>query len=354
MSPLLTPLQVGAMTLPNRIIMSPLTRCRSSDGRVPNALMADYYAQRAGAGLILSEATAVTPMGVGYPDTPGIWSEAQVEGWQRVTAAVHARGGRIFAQLWHVGRISHPDLLDGAQPVSASDIQAAGHVPLKRPKTPYGIPRPLRLEEIPGLIADYAQGAANALRAGFDGVELHAANAYLIEQFMGDKINKRSDAYGGSIANRCRLLNEVTDALIGVCGAGRVGIHLSPRMISNDGGDSDPPAVYRHAVAELARRKPAFLFIREYPGEDSMLGEIKRIFGGVVIGNDTFTVKAAEAALRSGDADAIAWGRAFIANPDLPERIRLGSPWNEPDTSTFYGAGTDGPAVGYTDYPALA
>lgn len=354
MSPLLTALKVGDYTLANRIIMAPLTRCRASAGRVPNALNAEYYAQRATAGLIISEATAVTPMGVGYPDTPGLWSDAQVEGWKPVTHAVHARGGRIFAQLWHVGRISHPDYLDGAQPVSASDIQAAGHVPLKRPKVPYGVPRPLTLAEIAGVIDDYARGAENALKAGFDGVELHAANAYLIEQFMSDKINRRGDEYGGSIENRCRLLLEVVDALIKVCGPGKVGIHLSPRMISNDGGDTDPPAVFLYAVAELAKRKPAFLFIREYEADGSMLGQIKRIFGGVVFGNESFTVESAEAAIRQGRADAIAWGRAFIANPDLVNRIHKGAAWNEPDPSTFYPTDKVPASKGYTDYPTLA
>lgn len=353
MSLLFSPLTLGALTLPNRIIMSPLTRCRASEGRVPNDLMAEHYAQRADAGLILTEATAVSPMGVGYPDTPGLWSEAQVEGWKKVTKAVHDRGGRIFAQLWHVGRISHPDYLGGAQPLSASAVQAAGHAPLKRPEVDYGVPRPITLEEMPGIIADYAKGAENALRAGFDGVELHAANAYLIEQFMGDKINKRTDRYGGSIENRCRLLLEVTDALIRVCGADRVGIHLSPRMESNDGGDSNPPALYRYAVGELAKRKPAFLFVREDERETNMLGEIKKIFGGVVIANDLLTPERAEKAIAEGRADAAAWGRGFIANPDLVTRIRTGAPWNAIVPETLYGVGGLGP-VGYTDYPALA
>lgn len=352
MSPLLKPLVCGAYTLPNRIIMAPLTRCRAGEARVPNALMAEYYAQRASAGLILSEATAVSPLGVGYPETPGLWNEAQVAGWKGVTDAVHARGGRIFAQLWHVGRISHPDVIGGVAPLSASDVQAAGHVPLKRPKTPYGVPRPLLMEEIPGIIEAYANGAANALRAGFDGVELHAANAYLIEQFMGDKINKRTDAYGGSIANRCRLLLEVTEALIRVCGAGRVGIHLSPRMESNDGGDSDRPALYRHAVAELNRRAPAFLFIREDERPDSMLADLRHLFSGVVIANDLFTVESAEKALADGRADAVAWGRGFIANPDLVTRIARGAVWNSVVPETLYGVGGLGPK-GYTDYPAL-
>lgn len=352
MSHLLTPVTMGELHLPNRIVMSPLTRARAADGRVPTELNAEYYAQRASAGLIISEATSVTPKGVGYPDTPGLWSEAQVEGWKKVTSAVHAKGGRIVAQLWHVGRISHPDLLDGEPPVSASDVQAAGHVPLKRPKAPYGVPRPLALDEIPGVIEDYARGAANALKAGFDGVELHAANAYLIEQFMGDKINKRTDVYGGSIENRSRLLLETVDALIKVAGAGRVGVHLSPRMESNDGGDSNPPALYRHAVAELGRRKPAFLFFREHEGDGSMLAEFKRIFGGPIIANDQFTAATAEQAIASGKADAVAWGRAFIANPDLVERIRRGAAWNEINPSTLYGVGGLGP-VGYTDYPTL-
>ena len=353
MSKLLTPVTLGDLHLPNRIIMSPLTRCRAAEGRVPTDLNAEYYAQRASAGLIISEATSISPMGVGYPDTPGLWSEAQVEGWKKVTRAVHAKGGRIIAQLWHVGRISHADVLGGAQPVSSSDVQAAGHVPLKRPKSDYSVPRPLRLDEIPGVIADYARGAENALKAGFDGVELHAANAYLIEQFMGDKINKRHDAYGGSIENRTRLLLEVTDALIGVVGAGRTGVHLSPRMESNDGGDSDPVALFRHAVAELGKRKPAFVFLRENEGPGAQIADLKRIFGGNIIANDQFTTASAEQALADGRADAVARGRAFIANPDLVERIRTGAAWNEIDPKTLYGVGGLGP-VGYTDYPTLA
>ena len=352
MSELFTPLVVGDLTLPNRIIMAPLTRCRAAPGRVPYALNADYYAQRAGAGLILSEATAVLPQGVGYPDTPGLWSEAQVEGWKLVTKAVHDKGGRIFAQLWHVGRISDPIYLDGALPVAPSAIRPAGHVSLVRPEKPYVTPRALELSEIADIVAAYATGAANAKRAGFDGVEIHAANGYLIDQFLQDKSNVRTDAYGGSIENRARFLLEVTDAAIGVWGAGRVGVHLSPRGDSHDLGDSNPKALFTYVARELGARKIAFIFTREYQADDSLTPAIKAAFGGVVIANEKYTVDSAEAAIASGAADAVAWGKAYIANPDLVRRIEKKAPWSEIDFSTAYG----GQAVatkGYTDYPAM-
>eukprot|EP01037_Dinobryon_pediforme_P015343 gene15343-15490_t len=352
MSELFTPLVVGDLTLPNRIIMAPLTRCRAAPGRVPYALNADYYAQRAGAGLILSEATAVVPQGVGYPDTPGLWSEAQVEGWKLVTKAVHDKGGRIFAQLWHVGRISDPIYLDGALPVAPSAIRPAGHVSLVRPEKPYVTPRALELSEIADIVAAYATGAANAKRAGFDGVEIHAANGYLIDQFLQDKSNVRTDAYGGSIENRARFLLEVTDAAIGVWGAGRVGVHLSPRGDSHDLGDSNPKALFTYVARELGARKIAFIFTREYQADDSLTPAIKAAFGGVVIANEKYTVDSAEAAIASGAADAVAWGKAYIANPDLVRRIEKKAPWSEIDFSTAYG----GQAVatkGYTDYPAM-
>jgi len=239
-SALLNPIEIGAWDLPNRIIMAPLTRCRASEGRVPNAMMLEYYAQRATAGLIITEATAVDPMGVGYPDTPGIWSEAQVEGWKQITKAVHEKGGRILLQLWHVGRISDPMYLNGAQPVAPSAIAAGGHVSLVRPKKTFVTPRALELDEIPGIVEAYRKGAENAKRAGFDGVEIHGANGYLLDQFLQDSSNQRTDKYGGPIENRARLMLEVVDAAISVWGVDRVGLHLAPRSDAHDMGDSDP------------------------------------------------------------------------------------------------------------------
>ena len=347
---LLEPLQLGDLHLPNRVVMAPLTRARAVGAdRVPNALMARHYAQRAGFGLILSEATAVTPQGVGYADTPGLWSEAQVEGWRGVTEAVHAAGGRIVAQLWHVGRISDPVFLDGEPPVAPSAITPAGEVSLVRPKRPYVTPRALALEELPGIVAAYRQGAENARRAGFDGVEIHAANGYLIDQFLQDRSNRRTDAYGGPIANRMRLLLEIVDAAIEVWGAGRVGVHLAPRGDAHDMGDSDPQALFAQVARELGRRGVAFLCLREHLGAGRLLPVIREAFGGAVIANEGLDPDSAEALLGHGEAEAVAFGRLAIANPDLVERIRQGAALNRPDPSTFYGCGE----AGYTDYPAL-
>jgi NADPH2 dehydrogenase len=328
--PLLAPLQLGDLHLSNRIVMAPLTRARAVGAdRVPNALMARHYAQRAGFGLILSEATAVTPQGVGYADTPGLWSEAQVEGWRGVTEAVHAAGGRIVAQLWHVGRISDPVFLEGGLPVAPSAVAPAGQVSLVRPKRPYVTPRALALDELPGIVAAYRQGAENARRAGFDGVEIHAANGYLIDQFLQDRSNQRTDAYGGPIENRMRLLLEIVDAAIEVWGAGRVGVHLAPRGDAHDMGDSDPQALFTQVARELGRRGVAF--------------------GGAVIANEGLDPDSASALLERGEAEAVAFGRLAIANPDLVKRIRQGAALNQPDPATFYGSGE----AGYTDYPAL-
>jgi 2,4-dienoyl-CoA reductase-like NADH-dependent reductase (Old Yellow Enzyme family) len=343
------PLRLGALTLPNRIIMAPLTRCRSSAGRVPNALMAEYYTQRASAGLILSEATSVDPMGVGYPDTPGIWSDDQVEGWKKITASVHAAGGRMFLQLWHVGRISDPVYLNGALPVAPSALAASGHVSLLRPQKPFVTPRALERGEIPGIIAAYRRGAENALRAGFDGVEVHGANGYLLDQFLQDSSNHRTDDYGGSIANRARLHLEVTDAAIAVWGADRVGMHLAPRGDSHGMGDSNLRATFGYLATELGRRKIAFICARESLEAPRIGPDLKRAFGGAYIANQGFTPAAAQTALDAGEADAVAWGKLFIANPDLPRRLLLGAPLNTADSATFYG----GTAHGYTDYPAL-
>lgn len=352
MNDLFSPLAIGDISLPNRVVMAPLTRCRAAPGRVPTALNAEYYAQRASAGLIISEATSVTPMGVGYPDTPGLWSEAQVEGWKLVTKAVHDRDGRIFAQLWHVGRISDPVHLGGERPVAPSSVTPAGHPSLVRPIHDYVAPRALDIAEIPAIVAAYAEGARNAKRAGFDGVEIHAANGYLIEQFLADKTNHRTDAYGGSIENRARFLFEVLDAVIAVWGAGRVGIHLSPRCDANDSGTSDAPALFEYVAHGLAARAPAFVFTREAEGPDSLTPMIRRIYGGVVIANEGFTKASATAAVAEGRADAVAWGKAIIANPDLVARLKADAPLTELNVDTIYGVGNLGP-VGYTDYPTL-
>lgn len=349
MPTLFDPLQVGDLQLPNRIIMAPLTRCRAEPGRVPGALMAEYYVQRASAGLIISEATAVTPTGVGYPDTPGIWSAEQVLGWKNVTSAVHAAGGRIFLQLWHVGRISDPCYLDGALPVAPSAVQPRGHVSLVRPKREYVTPRALETAEIAGIVAAYRQGAENTRAAGFDGVEIHGANGYLLDQFLQDSTNRRSDQYGGSLENRARLLLEVTDACIGVWGAGRVGMHLAPRADAHDMGDSDRAATFTYVARELGRRGIAFICAREHEAVDSLGPQLKQAFGGVYIANERFTREQAERWLAEGKADAVAFGIPFIANPDLPARLAAAAPLNAADSSTFYAAGP----AGYIDYPTL-
>jgi 2,4-dienoyl-CoA reductase-like NADH-dependent reductase (Old Yellow Enzyme family) len=351
MSTLFDPITIGALTLKNRVIMAPLTRSRAVGGkRVPNALMAEYYAQRASAGLIISEATSVTPQGVGYENTPGIWSDEQVEGWKLVTEAVHARGGKIVLQLWHVGRISDPSLLDGQAPVAPSAIAARGNVSLLRPVRPYSVPRALDLAEIAGVVEAYRTGAANAKKAGFDGVEIHGANGYLLDQFLQDSTNRRNDQYGGSIENRARLMLEVTDAVISVWGADRVGMHLAPRRDSHDMGDSTPAETFGYVARELGKRGIAFIAAREAVGEDSLGPLLKREFGGIYIANEKFDLAGAQAALAEGRADAIAWGKDFIANPDLPRRLQLGAPLNAQRSDLFYAPG----AEGYTDYPALA
>lgn len=349
MSELFTPLQVGELSLPNRIILAPLTRTRAeAESRVPTELMAEYYAQRASAGLLITEATSIHPMGVGYPRTPGIWSEEQVQGWRKVTDAVHAKNGRIFLQLWHVGRISHPAYLEGEQPVAPSAIAAEGHVRLLRPHTPHPVPRPLETAEIHILIDQYRKAAENAQRAGFDGVELHAANGYLIDQFLQDSANKRDDAYGGSIENRTRLLLEVTDTLIDVWGAGRVGVHLAPRGDDHSMGDSNREALFTHVARELGKRNIAFIFTREYRDEHWLTPKIKQAFGGVCIANEGFTLEEGNALVKQGGVDAIGFGKLYIANPDLVERFTHHLPLNSPDFSTFYSEGEKG----YTDYPA--
>ena len=349
MPSLFDPLMIGDLELPNRILMAPLTRSRAGVSRIPNALMAEYYSQRASAGLIVSEATVVTPMGIGYADTPGIWSAEQVAGWKRVTQAVHAAGGRMFLQLWHVGRISHPVFLDGKLPVAPSAVAPNGNVSLLRPPTAFVTPRPLERSEIPEIVTAFARGAQNAELAGFDGVELHGANGYLLDQFLQDGSNHRDDEYGGPVENRARLLLEATDAAISVWGPGRVGVHLAPRADSHSMGDSNRAATFTYVARELGRRRIAFICAREYVGPDSIGPQLKAAFGGVYIANERFTRESAQQALDSGIADAIAFGKPFLANPDLPERFLTKAPLNEPHTDTFYRGG----ASGYTDYPTL-
>ncbi|MBX3742039.1 MAG: alkene reductase [Akkermansiaceae bacterium] len=348
MPDLLTPIKIGAWELPNRVIMAPLTRCRASAGRVPNDLMVEYYTQRAGFGLIITEATSVTAQGVGYPDTPGIWSQEQVSGWKKVTDSVHAAGGRIILQLWHVGRMSDPIYLNGDLPVAPSAIQPAGHVSLVRPEKAFVTPRALELEEIPGIIEAYRKGAENAKLAGFDGVEIHGANGYLLDQFLQDSTNKRTDSYGGPIENRARLMLEVTDAVVSVWGAERVGMHLAPRADAHDMGDSDLLGTFTHIASELGKRGIAFICTREAEGADSISPAMKAAFGGPYIANEKFTRESADAIISSGTADAVAFGVPAIANPDLVARFTTGSPLNPPNPATFYGSGPKG----YTDYPA--
>lgn len=347
MPTLFDPVTIGTLTLPNRIIMAPLTRSRAGSTRVPNDLMAQYYTQRASAGLIITEATSVTPMGVGYADTPGIWSQEQVAGWKKVTDSVHKAGGRIFLQLWHVGRISDPMFLNGELPVAPSAVQPKGHVSLVRPEKPYVTPRALELSEIPGIIEAFRTGAENAKKAGFDGVEIHGANGYLLDQFLQSSTNKRLDAYGGSIENRARLMLEVADAVISVWGADRVGMHLAPHGDAHDMGDEDLLGTFTYVAKELSKRKLAFLCAREGLRDDWFAPHLKEAFGGVYIANEGFNQDTAAQVLRDNKADAVAFGKLFIANPDLPARLKAGHTLNSPDSSTFYAP----TAKGYTDYP---
>ncbi len=350
MPTLFDPLQLGDLQLPNRIIMAPLTRCRAGVERVPNALMATHYEQRATAGLIISEATVVTPMGIGYADTPGIWSAEQVVGWRLVTKAVHDAGGRIFMQLWHVGRVSHPLFLNGELPVAPSAIAPQGNVNLVRPEIPYVVPRAIERQEIPDIVAAYKKGAENAKSAGFDGVEIHGANGYLLDQFLQDGTNQRTDDYGGPIENRARLMLEALDAAIGVWGPGRVGLHLAPRADTHSMRDSNRAATFGYVAEEAARRGIAFLFAREYVGSDSLGPMLKRVFNGCFIANEGFTQESAAEILARGDADAVSFGKLYIANPDLPKRFALNAPLNPLNPALmFHGGG----AAGYTDYPGL-
>jgi N-ethylmaleimide reductase len=354
---LFSPYTLGPLTLPNRVVMAPMTRNRAGPGNAPVEMNATYYAQRASAGLIVSEATQVSPQGVGYPGTPGIHSPDQVAGWKLVTDAVHRAGGRIFLQLWHVGRISHPSLQPGgALPVAPSAIAPVGQAMTYDGMKDFVTPRALETAEISGVVEDFRRGAHNAKQAGFDGVELHGANGYLIDQFLRDGSNKRSDRYGGSAANRARLLVEATEAIAGVWGPDRVGVRLSPTAPFNDMADSNPAATFSAAVGELNRFGLAYLHIVEpIAGDPVAAGEtpdirfFRKIWHGALIGNKGYDLARANAAIRDGLADLVSFAALFIANPDLPERFRRGGPFNPPDRKTFYG----GSASGYTDYPAI-
>ena len=352
MTDFVSPIQFGELKLKNRVVMAPLTRSRATADRVPTELMAEYYAQRASAGLIIAEATVISEEANGYENTPGLFNDAQVEGWKKVTDAVHAKDGLIVSQLWHVGRVSHPDLLNGETPVSASTVQQAGHVSLLRPKRPYVLPRALEIFEIHAITDQFKQAAIRAKEAGFDGVELHAANGYLIDQFLQTKTNLREDEYGGSVENRARFLLEVVDALIEVWGAGRVGVHLAPRGDEHDMGDHDPRETFGYAMEQLGQRQIAFFFTREYLAEDSMSEYLKERSNGVAyIANMKLDRSSALDLLSSEKADAVSFGKAYIANPDLFERLVIDAEMNELKLENMLGTDV---AEGYIDYPFLA
>jgi len=354
---LFTPLAMGPFALRNRLVMAPLTRNRAGPGNVPQALNVEYYAQRASAGLIIAEGTQISPQGAGYPNTPGIHSAQQVTGWQRVTQSVHERGGLIFLQLWHVGRISHPSLQPNAGlPVAPSAICPAGEAFTYEGLKPFVTPRALETEEIPVLVETYRSAARNAQDAGFDGVEIHAANGYLLDQFLRDGTNRRSDRYGGSFENRSRFLMEVAAAVIGVYGAGRVGLRLSPLQPFNDMRDSDPEGLFCHVVEQLNAFDLAYLHVTEMGTETPGVGGpsfdlsiLRRIYKGVYMLNGGYNKDRANRVIAAGGADLVAFGVLFIANPDLPERFRYNTALNTPNPETFYGGG----AEGYTDYPFL-
>ena len=355
-SSLFSPLKLGAITIPHRVIMAPLTRCRAQGANVPTDLMAEYYAQRASAGLIISEATTVSPFGHGYPNTPGIYTEEQVAGWKKVTQAVHAKGGRIFLQLWHVGRISHPMFQpNGVLPVAPSAIAPKGKAWTGKGMVDFVTPRALERDEIPGVVAEYVRGARLAKEAGFDGVEIHNANGYLLDQFLRSGSNQRTDEYGGSAAKRARLSLEVTSAVVSVWGADRVGIRLSPGGVFNDMHDANPLETFGYLLKELSKLELAYAHVTRVTAQDVAHGakegvgprELRSSFTGPMITAGGFDRAQAEAALQEGWADAIAFGVPFLANPDLPFRLERNLGLNKPHEATFYAPG----AKGYTDYP---
>lgn len=358
MPTLFDPINVGAIAAPNRIFMAPLTRGRATRAHVPTPLMVEYYTQRAGAGLIISEATGISQQGLGWPYAPGLWNEEQVAGWAEVTKSVHAAGGRIVAQLWHMGRLVHPSFLAGAAPVSASATTAPGEAYTYDGKQPYGPARALSVEEIPNVLEDYRVATGNALDAGFDGVQVHAANGYLIDEFLRDNCNFRDDAYGGAIENRIRLLREVTQAVVGVAGAARTGVRMSPNGAIQGCNDSNPEPLFTAAAAALSDLDIAFLELRE-PGLDGTFGSadvppiapsIRKVFKNVLVLNCDYDAVSGQAALDSGVADAIAYGRKFISNPDLPARFAAGVSLAPDDMTKWYSQG----AEGYVDYVRAA
>ena len=358
MPTLFDPIQLGAIAAPNRILMAPLTRGRNTHDHVPTELMVDYYRQRASAGLIISEATGISLQGLGWPYGPGIWNPAQVEGWRRVTDAVHEAGGRIMCQLWHMGRVVHPSLPGREQPVSASATTAPGNAMTYDGPQPHVQARPLRTEEVPALLEDFRRGTENALAAGFDGVQLHGANGYLIDQFLRDAANQRDDQYGGSLENRARLLLEIMDAIVAVAGADRTAVRLSPNGNIQGVRDSDPAPLFRFVAEALSPLGLAFLEVKEpppggtrgTPDHPPVAPVIRAAFKGTMVLNSDFDAVRAPAALAEGLADAIAFGRHFIANPDLVYRLQHGVPLADSQAATWY---TQGPE-GYVDYPAVA
>jgi len=353
---LFTPITLGNCQLPNRIVMAPLTRMRAPDN-IPTDLMVEYYRQRATAGLIITEATPITPMGIGYPATPGIYNQQQIDGWQKVTKAVHDQDGRIFLQIWHVGRISHPDFHQGELPVAPSAIAAKGQAVTPTGMQAFVVPRALATEELPTVVEQYRQAAENALAAGFDGVEIHGANGYLLDQFLRDGTNQRTDDFGGSIENRCRLLLQVAEAVIAVCGAGRVGLRLSPSGTFNDMSDSNPEALFSYLLAQLSPLNLAYLHLVDALEGDIRHGAkvvelalLRQAYQGKLIVCGGYDAARAEQAIASGLTDAVAFGELYIANPDLVARFQANAPLNTPDAATYYG----GDEKGYTDYPVMA
>jgi N-ethylmaleimide reductase len=356
-STLFFPFTLGPNELKNRIVMAPMTRSRAAAGNVVTPLHAEYYSQRASAGLLVTCGSQVTAAGVGYPATPGIHTSEQVAAWKTVTDAVHAKGGKIFLQLWHVGRISHPSFQpDGQLPVAPSAIRPAGQAFTYEGMLDFVTPRALETGEISGVVEDFRKGAENALGAGFDGVEIHGANGYLIDQFLRDGSNHRTDQYGGSLENRTRFLLEVVDAVTSVWGSGRVGVRISPENPFNDMDDSDPQAIFTHVAGALSGKDLAYLHVVEAFMEGAVSGEqtfdytkLKEAFSGTYIANGGYDRQRADAVLTQGHADLVSFGMLSLANPDLPERLFKGGPFNAPDQDTFYGGG----AEGYTDYPFL-
>ncbi len=358
MTSLFDPIRLGAIQAPNRIVMAPLTRARGSRAHVPTPIMAEYYAQRASAGLILSEATGISQQGLGWPYAPGLWNAEQVAAWRPVTDAVHQAGGRIAAQLWHMGRLVHPSFLGGDAPVSASATTGPGAAHSYDGKQPYHQARALRTDEIPALLEDYRNAARNAIAAGFDGVQIHAANGYLIDQFLRDGTNHRDDQYGGPIENRVRLLREVATAVCDAVGADRTGVRLSPNGEIQGCNDSNPEALFVAAATALQSVGIAYLEMRE-PGDNGTFGRrdraplapaMRKVFHNPMILNSDYEPARAEAAVAAGEADAIAFGRLFISNPDLPHRIAKGLPLAKDVVATWYSQGPEG----YIDYPAAA